>query len=350
MSNYIQSSISLEGMSYNQGHFARVLLLVAVIICSTLNVSCSSSEESLTVYSGRSETLVKPIIDRFVDHTGIEVVVKYASTTELVSTLLEERSKSPADLFLAQDPGGLGAVDEMFALLPEATLDGLPIWARSDDGTWVGLSGRARTVVYNTSVVNIIDFPTDLRGFTDPVWKGRVGWAPRNGSFQTMVSAMRHLWGEDETKDWLEEMYLNDAQEYSNNSSQVVAVAAGEIDVGLVNHYYLHRLLAEKGELDAANHHLVKGGPGSLIMVAGIGILNTSSNLSNAQKFIEFMLSDEAQQYFAEKTFEYPVITSVQIRPDVAALGNINNPVVPLAKLADLKGTQTILREVGLIP
>jgi iron(III) transport system substrate-binding protein len=303
--------------------------------------------QQLTVYSGRSEILMKPIIDKFIANVGVEVAVKYGKTSEMVSTLLEERSKTPADVFFAQDPGGLGAVESMFVPLSKETLRLVPAWAKSDKGVWVGISGRSRTVVYNTDKINVADLPKTLNGFTDPKWNGRIGWAPRNGSFQTMISAMRHLWGDEKTKGWLKSIAANGAKEFSNNSTQVVATDAGEIHIGLVNHYYLHRILAEKGTLKAKNYHLSEGGPGSFVMVAGAGILKTSSNSEAAQKFINYMLSDEAQKYFAEKTYEYPMVSSVKISPEMAPLEMV--PSVPLSTLGDLKGTQAILRELGLI-
>jgi iron(III) transport system substrate-binding protein len=343
-----QKICGVAGLFYFIRSLATRFLFTILTLSAVLTAACSGSPEPLTIYSGRSETLVKPIIDKFIVDTGVNVVVKYAKTAELVSTLLEEGNKTPADLFFAQDPGGLEAVDEMLVPLPKETLRIVPIWAKSDKGNWVGISGRSRTVVYNTDKVKPDDLPKTLNGFTDPKWKGRIGWAPRNGSFQVMISAMRHLWGDEKTKEWLKGMALNDAKEYSNNSTQVVATDSGEIDIGLVNHYYLHRILAEKGSLNANNHHLSEGGPGSLVMVAGVGILKGSSNSKNAQKFVAYMLSDESQKYFAEKTFEYPVVASVKINSKIAPLKMM--PSVPLTELGDLKGTQAILREIGLIP
>ncbi len=201
----------------------------------------------LTLYVGRGESLVGPIIEQFRDATGINVQVKYASTSELAATLLEEGDRSPADVFFAQDPGGLGAVEDMFAGVPDATLSLVPEWARSHEGKWVGISGRARTVVYNPETLSEAELPDDIWGFVEPEWKGRIGWAPTNASFQTMITAMRVLWGEDKTREWLEGVQANDPTIYPKNTPQVAAVAAGEIDVGLVNHYYLFRFLAEEG-------------------------------------------------------------------------------------------------------
>ena len=305
----------------------------------------------LTLYVGRSESLVGPIIEQFGKATGINVQVKYASTTELAATLQEEGDRSPADVFFAQDPGGLGAVEDMFVRVPDSTLNLVPEWARSPDGRWVGISGRARTVVYNPETMTEADLPDDIWGFVDPEWKGRIGWAPTNASFQTMVTAMRVLWGEDKTREWLEGVQANDPTIYPKNTPQVAAVAAGEIDVGLVNHYYLFRFLAEEGDsFPARNYHPRAGGPGAVVMVAGAGILSSGENRENAERFLEFMLSQVAQQYFAGQTFEYPLVEGVNTDRLLVPFEEINQPSVPLKDIADLEGTVKLLRETGVLP
>ena len=146
-------------------------------------------------------------------------------------------------------------------------------------------------------------------------------------------------------------MQANDPKVYPKNTPQVAAAAAGEIDVGLVNHYYLHRFLAEEGDsFPARNYHPTAGGPGALIMVAGAGILSTADNKENAEKFLEFMLSLVGQQYFASQTFEYPLVEGVNTQFGLVPLADINNPGIGPKDLADLEGTQTLLREVGIIP
>ena len=215
----------------------------------------------------------------------------------------------------------------------------------------MGISGRARTVVYSTERLNEADLPDDLFGFTDPKWKGRIGWAPTNASFQTMVSGMRVLWGEDKTRLWLEGIQANEPRVYPKNTPQVAAVAAGEIDVGLVNHYYLFRFLAEEGEdFPARNYHPRAGGPGAMIMVAGAGILATAENTENAQRFLEFMLASPGQQYFTSQTFEYPLVDGVKTHLSLVSLEEINNPGIPVVDLPDLEGTQDLLRKSGVIP
>lgn len=311
----------------------------------------SAEAGSLVIYSGRSDSLVGPIINQFRDVTGIDVSVKYGSTSEIAATLLEEDGNSPADIFFAQDPGGLGAVVDMLATLPDGIVSKVPEWAKSPQDRWVGISGRARVVVYNTASVTEGDIPADLASFTEPEWKGRLGWAPTNGSFQAMVTAMRVIWGEDKAREWLQDIQDNDPQVYPKNTPLVAAAAAGEVDVGLVNHYYLYRFIQEDGEgFPARNHYLDGGGPGSVVLVAGAGILKTAENRGNAERFLDFMLSQVAQQYFASQTYEYPLVEGVRTHRMLKPIEDIDNPEVDMADLADLAGTQQLLRELGIIP
>jgi iron(III) transport system substrate-binding protein len=215
----------------------------------------------------------------------------------------------------------------------------------------VGLSGRARTVVYNTGKVKEEDLPDDIFGLTQPRWRSRIGWAPSNASFQTMVSAMRVLWGEDKTRQWLEGMQANNPKVYSGNAPVVVAVADGEVDLGLVNHYYIYPFIAERGQaFPVRNYHPRAGGPGAIVMVAGAGVLDSSKHKDAAEKFLEFMLSPVAQQYFAAQTYEYPLVAGVKTQAGLMPLEQIKSPEVPMSRLADLQGTQALLRQTGVLP
>lgn len=306
---------------------------------------------NLTVYSGRSESLVGPIIKQFGDVSGVKVSVKYAGTAQLAATLLEEGRNSPADMFFAQDPGGLGAVRALLQPLDASILNTLPAWARDAEGRWVGVSGRARVLVYNTARVKEAELPGDIYGLVDALWKGRLGWAPTNASLQTMVTGMRAVWGEQKTRTWLEGLKANGIKEFPNNPSQVEAVGKGEIDVALVNHYYIYPFLAERGETFAArNYHPRDGGPGALVMVAGAGVLGTAKNKAAAERFIAFMLSPVGQQYFASQTYEYPLISGITTARGVKPLAEINQPAIGVQQLSDLAGSQRLLRAVGLLP
>ena len=311
---------------------------------------------NLVIYSGRSESLVAPIIERFAAETGINVEVRYGSTSEMAGVLLEEGANSPADVFYAQDPGGLGAVSAagLFTSLPEETIAQVPARFAPADNAWVGVSGRARVIVYSTDAITdpATELPADIFDFIQPEWNGRIGWAPTNASFQAMVTAMRVAWGEEKTREWLTGIQANNPVVYSSNTPVVSGVAAGEVDVGFVNHYYLYRFLAEEGEnFPARNQFLSGGGPGSLIMVSGAGILNSASNPANAQRFIDFLLSTEAQQYFADETFEYPVVEGVALNPGLPPFSELDAVALTISMndLADLEGTQDMLLELGII-
>jgi iron(III) transport system substrate-binding protein len=313
--------------------------------------SSDDGQDSLVVYSGRSEELVGPVIGLFQDATGISIRVKYGGTAELAATLLEEGNNSPADVYFAQDPGGLAAVVTRLSKLPNDLLLLVPEAFRSDSGQWIGVSGRARVVVFNSDALTVEELPDDIYDFVDPKWSRRIGWAPTNGSFQAMVTAMRVTWGEDRTRDWLAGIMANHPSLYAKNTPTVAAVGAGEVEVGFVNHYYLHRFLHEQGmTFPARNYHPRAGGPGALMMVSGAGVLETASNRDVALRFLEFLVSPTAQQYFVDQTFEYPVIDGVATNPLLTPLDEIAAPGIDMSQLGDLEGTLDLLREVGALP
>ena len=216
---------------------------------------------------------------------------------------------------------------------------------------WGPPAGRG-PIIYNTEAIDPdTDLPSSILDFTQEEWKGRVGWAPRNGSFQSFVTALRLQLGEDRAREWLKGMKDNDAQEYPNNVSIVQAAANGEVDVGFVNHYYLERFLAEHGPgFKARNHYIGNGDPGALVLVAGAGILKASENKETAEEFIEFLLSEPAQQYFTSDVKEYPVAAGVEPEGDLPRLESLDPPDVDLGSLSDLQGTIRLLRDVGVLP
>ena len=335
--------------------FAALALLALTLIafaaaCGSFGSGEDADAGSLVIYSGRSESLVAPVIRRFRDASGLDVRVKYGGSSEIAATIGEEGADSPADVFWAQEPGALGALAARFRPLPEDVVAAVPEWARHEDGLWVGISGRARVIIYNSEIPQD-DLPQSLEDLTSPKWKGRVGWPPNNASFRVMITAMRQMWGEDKTREWLEGMLANDVKVFPRNTPLVVAAGAGEVDVGLVNHYYLHRFLAEEGDgFGARNLYLNDGGPGSLVMVAGAGVLDSADNPENAVRFIRFLLSEVAQRHFAASTFEYPLVDGIKTHSPIPPLNELAGPDIDLALLGDLAGSEALLREAGVIP
>ena len=330
-----------------------ILPFLALFSLSAIAACGGDDEETLTIYSGRAESLVKPILDQFGEESGVKVRVRYGDTAELAATILEEGNNSPADVFFAQDAGALGALAEagLLKTLPSTILDLVPSQYHSRAGLWVGISGRARVVAYNTEVLSPDDLPDSIFGFTDPKWNGRIGWAPQNGSFQAFVTGLRVLEGDDAARDWLEGILANNPTEYPNNTTSVEGVANGEVDVAFVNHYYLYRFLDEEGDgFKARNHYTGPGDAGSLVNIAGAGILKTTNSNDLGEQFLKYMLGTTAQQYFADETYEYPVIAGIAIQEGLVPLAEVRPPDIDLSDLSDLNGTLELLRETGALP
>ena len=335
-----------------------MLRLVALAAIVAALAGCGGDDEAagdgtLTVYSGREEELVEPLFERFEAETGIDVEVRYADSAELAATIAEEGDNSPADVFFAQDPGSLGAVEDQLAELPEDVLERVDEQFRDSEGRWVGTSGRARVIVYNTEELSEDEVPDSVFDLTDPEWKGRVGVAPTNASFQAFVTAMRLDAGEERTRDWLEELRENDPQFYEKNTPIVEAVASGEIDLGLVNHYYLYLVKAEQGEeTPIANKYLPGDDPGALVSVAGVGILDGAEHAEAADRFVEFLLSDESQRFYSEEAeeAEIPLVEGIEPKEGVPSLDELAEagPDVDLSAFgAQLERTLELLNETG---
>ena len=339
--------------------FGLAALVLATLSAAAGSVPATAGGErtaattTLTVYSGRDERFVKPILDRFSQATGIELRVRYGDSATLAATLLEEGANSPADVFFAQDAGALGAVASKGRLrvLPAGTLRRVAARFRAPGKRWVGVSGRARVVAYNTDAVRLRNLPQTIWGFTQPRWRGKVGLPPTNASFQAFVSAMRIRVGNDRTRDWLLALKANDVKFFTSNSRVLDAVASREIEVGLVNHYYLYQLKEQRPSAPVANHFL-RGSkdPGALINVAGAGIVTSSKQRSAALRLVNFLLGKDAQRFFARSPgrAEYPLAAGVRPRPGLPALSRIEGARVSLGSLGfALPRTLELLSDVG---
>jgi iron(III) transport system substrate-binding protein len=312
----------------------------------------TTQSTSLTVYSGRDERFVKPLYDRFTQLSGIELNVRYGDSAALAATLLEEGGNSPADVFVAQDAGALGAVGSKGRLkvLPDGVLRLVPKRFRAPGKRWVGVTGRARVVAYNTDVLRPRDLARTISGYTQPKWRGKVGLPPTNASFQAFVSAMRLRLGDARTRDWLLRMKANGVRFYTSNSRVLEAIASREIEVGLVNHYYLYQLKEQRPDAPVANHFLGKKDPGALINVSGAGVVGGSGETAAAQRLIRFLLSAEAQRFFARSPgrAEYPLRPGVYPRAGLPSLLRIEGAKVNLGRLGrELPATLELLNEVG---
>ena len=323
--------------------------LAAISVLSACN-SEDSSQTALVIYSGRSEEFIAPFFAEFTSSTGIKLDVRYGDSAALAAQILEEGENSPADLFISQDAGALGAVSAAALLtkLDSKIIERVAPNYRSSAKDWVGLTGRARVFAYSPERVS--ELPKSVDDLTLPKWRGRLAIAPTNSSFQAFVTAMVQLRGEAATESWLRAMVANSPKYYEKNSLIVAAIDAGEVDAGLTNHYYIWEVAQELGRpIKVANSFFAPGDVGNLINVSGAAILRTSSNQNQSSELINYLLSLDTQRRFVADTSEYSLVDT-SLRPEnMVSLSEIAAPNVDLAKLADLERTQRILIRVGML-
>lgn len=326
----------------------------AAILAMNACSSDSAPEEAadkIVVYSGRSEELVAPLLKQFTADTGIEVEARYAGSGELAAQLITEGDRSPADVFLSQDAGALGAVSNagLFAPIDSETLQAVPSQFSAADGTWVGVSGRARVVVYNPQLAP--NPPNTIDGLLAPEWKGKIGFAPSNASWQSFVTGLRVVRGDDGAEQWLRAFKAQDPVAFENNVAVRDAVDSGQLPLGLVNHYYLYELIQAKGPdaVTAQNNFMAPGDPGGLINVAGVGVLTSAPNPQGAQEFAAYLVDASAQEYFATETSEYPLIAGIEQSDEMPPLSELQPPAVDLSQLDDLEAAQELLVQTGLL-
>lgn len=335
------------------------LLAPAALLTALVLPACGSSGDggsdgdAVTIYSGRNEELVGPLLEKIEKETGTKVEVRYGDSSSMAAQILEEGEGSPADLFFSQDAGALGALakEDRLAELGDkqtgAVLDGY-----ADEGKhWVATSARARVVVYDPKQAPEVAKMKSIDEVLEPEYKGKVGFAPTNASFHAFVTALRVSKGDEEAEEWLTKFKANDPQAYEKNGAVLNAVDSGEVELGLINHYYWYELLAEKGKdkVNAKIRFLEAGDPGALINVAGVGVVKGSDQEAAATKVVDYLLSKEAQQYFADETAEYPVVEGVTTtKHDLEPLDELEGASIDLNELDSLQETLAMLDKVGL--
>jgi iron(III) transport system substrate-binding protein len=306
----------------------------------------SSSEESITIYSGRSEVLIAELLETFTNETGIGIEVRYGDSAELAAQILEEGDNVRADVYFGQDAGALGALAKngVTKSLPADITDLVQDAYKSDDSQWVGVSGRARVLVYDPAKVTVL--PTSYKDLMDPSWKGRIGIAPTNASFQAFITAIRVLEGDEAANEFLVAMKEN-AVLFEKNSIILQAVEDGVVDAGLINHYYWWELAAQLGEENMKSEitWFKDGDTGNLINVAGVAVL---SDNPSANVFAKWLLGESAQRYFVERTREYSM-TGIPEVAGLKPLSEIRAPQFDLSDLESLAETLELIRKAGLL-
>jgi iron(III) transport system substrate-binding protein len=306
----------------------------------------ATSDESITIYSGRNETLITELLDTFTQETGIQVEVRYGDSAELAAQIREEGDNIRADVYFGQDAGALGALAlaGVTKTLPSDITDLVATEFKSTTSQWVGVSGRSRMIVVDPAKVNVM--PTSYKDLTDSSWKGRIGISPNNASFQAFVTAIRVIEGEQAAIDFLAAMKEN-AVPFEKNSIILQAVEDGVVDAGLINHYYWFELAAQVGTENMKSEiaWFEDGDIGNLINVAGVAVV---SDDPNAMVFAKWLLGDTAQRYFVERTREYS-LTGVPEVQGLKPLRDIKAPEMDLSDLESLAETLELIRKAGLL-
>ncbi|MDM9584483.1 iron ABC transporter substrate-binding protein [Nostoc sp. GT001] len=325
-------------------------LALAVTLGWGIGVAVNAQTKTLVIYSGREEKLIGPLIEKAKKDLNQDIQVRYGDTAELAIALLEEGKNSRADLFFAQDAGALGTLEKKQVTLPIASklLNKVDSRFRSAKGHWLGISGRARVIDYNTKLVKSGELPTSISQLTEPKWRGKVGWAPANGSFQSFVTAMRVLNGDEKTLQWLKAMKANGVKDYGKNAAIVEAVGRGEVHLGLVNNYYLYRFKKDNPNFPVAHHYTSKDA-GSMINVAGVAITKTTDQKADVEALIDYLLKQSSQNYFAQETNEYPLVKGIPAPSKQIPISKLNPPNVNLTDLDDLPATLNLLQKAGVL-
>lgn len=340
-------------------NFRLLGILGAVALSAGLLSGCSASSRSngqlekvtdLTIYSGRAEEYIAPFLAQFERERGIKLNIRYGNSPELAAQILEEGKNSPADLFISQDAGSLGAVTEagLFKELPSNVAPEIPNQFIESMRHWVGITGRVRVFAYSPSKLKKL--PKSITDLNNPLYRGQLGIAPTNASFQAFLTALINLKGENFAEKWLRDLAANEVKIYPKNSSIVEAIDRGEISIGLVNHYYLWEVSESLGrKVNAKIDFFQSGDLGNLINVSGAGVFKSSKKQGAAEDLINFLTSKPIQNEYVSQIHEYSLLVNSSPPSGLPKLEEIGAPSVDLNSLKNIQAAQDLLTKVGLL-
>lgn len=313
--------------------------------------SASVSGQSITVYSGQHAQTTEALVADFKKRTGVTVNLKSNDEASLAGQLLQEGSASPADVFYAENPPALTSVQEKNLLAPvdASTLAQVPATVSAAQHDWVGVS--ARTVVFAANnAVPASSLPTSVYDLVGPAWKGKLGIAPSETDFSPIVTEIIKAKGQDAAAAWLSGLKAN-GKVYDSNETLIAAMDKGEVQGGIVDHYYWYRLRDEVGadKIHTSLHYFAHGDPGALVDVSGAAVLASSKHKQAAQAFLAYLVSQPAQAIIASSySYEYPLRPGVQSKANLKPLDSIGGIASP-GDLGDGKSALALLQRVGLL-
>lgn len=331
------------------------LCSIALVISSVFAGSsafAADNEEGIVIYNAQHENLVQSWVDSFTKETGIKVTLRNGGDTELGNQLVQEGNVSPADVFLTENSPAMTLVDNanLFAPLDADTLKQVPAAFRPAHGRWIGIAARSTVFVYNPSKISPAQLPTSLMDLAKPEWKGRWAASPSGADFQAIVSAMLSLKGESATLDWLKAMKTNFVA-YKGNSTVLKAVNAGQIDSGVIYHYYYFVDQAKTGEnsKNTQLHYFKHQDPGAFVSISGGGVLASSKHKAQAQAFIKWITGKAGQDILrTNNAFEYAVGVNAASNEKLVPLNKLEAPKVEPSTLNSKKVTE-LMTQAGIL-
>jgi iron(III) transport system substrate-binding protein len=332
---------------------SRTALVVAGLLAAPfLLAGCGDDEPKLVIYNGQLEQLLDELAPTFTDETGIEVEIRSGDDLGLSNQLVQEGSRSPADVFLTENSPAMAQVEQAGLLekLPDDVLGPIPAQYRPASGDWTGFVARSTVLVYNRGEIKPSELPTSLLDLADPKWKGKISFSPTGADFQAIVAAMIDLEGEAVTKTWLEGLKANGTT-YDGNNVVLEEVNSGESQVGIIYHYYWYRDQAESGDNsdDSALYFFGHQDPGAFVSVSGAGVLASTDMRSEAEEFVSFLTHEEGQQALADSyALEYPLNPAAHLAPPVKPFDSLRPPKVDVSDL-DAQKVVTLLTQVGFL-
>jgi iron(III) transport system substrate-binding protein len=327
------------------------LLLIGAGMASVASAAAPSSE-AIVVYNAQHATLTQAWADGFTKETGIKVTIRQGSDTELGNQLVQEGAASPADVFLTENSPAMALVDAagLFAPLSPATLALVPAEYRPANGKWIGIAARTTVFVYNKAKLTADKLPKSMLDLADPAWKGRWGASPSGADFQAIVGALLQLKGDEATLKWLMAEKANSVA-YRGNNAVMRAVNLGEVEGGIIYHYYYFGDQAKTGENsnNVALHYFRNGDPGAFVSISGAGVLASSKHKDAAEAFVKWIVGKGGQTILRDgDSYEYAIGVGAQANPKLEPLAKLQAPKVEPATL-DSKRVTALMNAANLL-
>jgi iron(III) transport system substrate-binding protein len=345
---------------------AAVAAAAATVLAAGIALTaCSSSPagpNTITVYSGQHEQTTEHLISAFEQKTGISVAVRYGDEDQFADQIIAEGSRSPADVFLTENSPPLESLQDkgLLAAVDASTLAKTPSRFNSPQGDWVGVSARVSVIVYNPSLISASQLPTHVSQLADPQYRGKLAIAPGETDFQPVVTAYQHAYGTAATLTWLKAIDANaSGHVYPDNETIADEVNRGQAALGIVNQYYWYRLRAEigAGNVHSKIAYFAPRDPGYVLNVSGAAVLKSSKHQADAQKFLAFLVSKQAQEIIATPgngadqslSFEYPIASGVTTRAGETPFSQLQPYPITIGQLGDGSTAIRLMTEAGLL-